>query len=221
MPGTRAIFFWMGGVLTQAIEPLLRSALIACGQPETNLYPVPGFAELAEKLTLGSIDVKDFYQAICDLSKARISHQEFQEAVVASLTPTPRLIQTITQLPANYSRWLIVDYPRSWFELASEQLQIEIGFLANHLIFLQDSRLPRLIPDVFNYLSEYAKVPFPECLVVDAISRRAVAALDHDFPAAIFVDASRLEREFVLRGFTAKVPLEHRPATVSRGSNIK
>jgi beta-phosphoglucomutase-like phosphatase (HAD superfamily) len=219
MPDTRAIFFWMGGVLTQSIEPLMQAALAACGQPEVNLFSARGFASVCESLALGQLDDLAFCQAVCEMSGAKRSPEEFGNAVIASFSPVPRVIQTIERLPDTIQRWLIIDYPRSWFDQTRQRLSIHPCFHNEHLLFLQDSQLNRLVPDVFDFLAQQAKFRVDQCLVVDSNSHRAVAALDHGFPAAIFVDSVRLEREFVLRQFTARIPLEHRPATVIQGLN--
>ncbi len=214
MPDTRAIFFWMGGVLTQSVEPLMRSALSACGQPEVNLYSIPGFNNIVERLAIGQIGENEFCRAICKMRETGTTPEMLREAAVAALAPVTRVCQTINLLPESYTRWLIVDYPQSWFEQARNRLQVDSCFSANHIIFLQDSHLDRLVPDIFHYLAQCAGFHLDQCLGFFASSRRAVAALHHGFPSAIFVDAARMEREFVMRGFTGKVSLEHRPATV-------
>ncbi len=217
MPDTRAVFFWMGGVISLSIEPLLRKAL-AEWDAEVNLFAKPGFAGACEDLAIGRQDDLAFCQAVCAIAGVEIAPVTLREAVVAAFEPKPRVVQTIQQLPRAVQRWLIVDYPRAWFERGADLFGIYPCFPEDHLIFLTESRLGRLVPDVFDFLAHRAQLRLDQCLVVDEESHRAVAALDYGFPSAIFVDARRLEREFVMRQFTAKVPLEHRPATVPQPS---
>ncbi|MDD5371189.1 MAG: hypothetical protein PHQ40_19070 [Anaerolineaceae bacterium] len=219
MPDTRAIFFWMGGVLTQSIESLLRSALAACGRPETNPFSAPGFASNCERLALGQLDDLTFCQAVCEISGAKSSPAKFRETVIATFSPLPGVTQAVQRLPDTIQRWLIIDYPRSWFDQVCERLLIQPCFPPERLLFLQDSRLNRLAPDVFDFLAQRSKFRADQCLVVDSNSHRAVAALDHGFPAAIFAGSDRLVREFIMRQFTARIPLEHRPATRLQGSS--
>lgn len=219
MLDTRSIFFWMGGVLTQSIEPLLRSAFTAYGQPEPNLFSISGFASTCEQFSLGQMKETVFCQSITELVHGNIPANTLQEAAISSFSPIPQVCSTIQQLPQNYARWLIVDYPHSWFEQIRGRLQIDSCFSSKHFLFLHDYQLPRLLPDIFDLLVTRSGNRRDQCLVVDANSHRTVAALDHGLPAAIFVDASRLEREFVMRQFTARVPLEHRPTTVIQGSD--
>jgi hypothetical protein len=214
MPDTKAVFFWMGGVITQAIEPLLCRALAACGQTGTNLLVRPGFSSACQSLALGKLDGLGFCREICAMAEAAISPEALQAALIAAFDPTPGVIQEIDRLPSAYRRWLIVDVPRTWFEQVCERLLIHPCFPPGGLIFLAETGLDRLEPDIYDYLAVRAGLRLDQCLVLDRSSHRAVAALDHGFPSAIFVDARRLEREFVLRQFTAKLPLEHRPATV-------
>jgi hypothetical protein len=217
MGETRVIFFWMGGVVTQALEPLLRQALASLapqGVLRTNLLAAPGFAAQCEAFTLGQVSDLDFCQAVAGIAGLDVSPAALRDAAVAGLAAAPGVIREIDRLPRAIERWLIVDYPQAWFDAACDRLAIDPCFAAENRIFLDRSRLPRLVPDVFDALAQAAHLPLEACLVVDAQSRRAVAALDRGFPAAIFVDARRLEREFVMRRFTARQPLEHRPETV-------
>ncbi|HEY3345409.1 MAG TPA: hypothetical protein VGJ97_10795 [Anaerolineaceae bacterium] len=214
MPDTRAVFFWMGGVVTQAIEPLLSQALAVCGHPGMNLLARPGFAEVCADLALGRRAGLDFCGDICALAGADCPAEELDAALISAFAPAAGVINTIDRLPPVYQRWLIVDIPREWYEPICERLCIQPAFPEGQVIFLPESGLPRLLPDVFDFLAARAQLRMDQCLVLDRSSHRAVAALDHGFPSAIFVDARRLAREFVLRQFTARVPLEHRPATV-------
>jgi hypothetical protein len=214
MPDTQAVFFWMVGVVTQAIEPLLCQALTACGQPGINLPARPGFADDCEGLALGKLDGLAFCREVNKLAGVPISDEALQAAVIAAFAPTPGVIQAIDRLPPAYRRVLIVDVPRGWFELVRERLLIHPCFPSDGLIFLPECGLTRLEPDVYDALAARAGLRLDKCLVLDLSSHRAVAALDHGLPSAIFVDAPRLEREWLLRQFTARVPLEHRPASV-------
>jgi hypothetical protein len=214
MPDTRAVFFWMGGVITQALEPLLTQALADCGQSGLNLLARPGFAQACADLTLGKRTDLDFCRDLCALAGADCTPGELGAAVIRAFAPTPGVIQTVDLLPPAYQRWLIVDFPRAWFEPVCQRLAIRPCFPAERTVFLPECGLSDLIPDVFDRLAARAQLTMQQCLVLDGSSHRAVAALDRGFPSAIFVDARRLAREFVLRQFTARVPLEHRPASI-------
>jgi hypothetical protein len=214
MPDTRAVFFWMGGVITQALEPLLTQVLADRGLAGVNLLARPGFAQACGDLTLGKCSDLDFCRDMCVLAGADCTPGELREASIGAFAPTPGVIQTIDLLPPAYQRWLIMDFPRAWFEPICERLGILPCFPAERTIFLPECGLSSLIPGVFDLLAARAQLTMEQCLVVDASSHRGVAALDHGFPSAIFVDSRRLAREFVMRQFTARVPLEHRPASV-------
>jgi hypothetical protein len=214
MPDTRVILFWMGGILAQPISSLIQDALAKYGRNDANLLSIPGFANSSERLALGQLDDLAFCQGICDTYGVNVSMEAFRDTVITSFVPCPEVIRTIAHLPEDYSRWLIVDYPRTWFDQVKERLMIPSCFSIDHILFLQESGLYRLIPNIFDFLANKTRYPQDQCLIFDADSHRTIAALIHGFPSAIYVDPKRLEREFALRHFTAKVPLEHRPPTV-------
>jgi len=207
-------FFWMGGVVTQPLEPLLSTALQDAGSPPVNLPAREGFAQACEKLTLGALDELDFFREIASMAGVPAPPEKLREALLARVSALPDILPTIDLLPPSFGRWLVVDFPRAWFELLKDRLGLAPIFQDDHILFLDESGLKSLVPDAFFYLAHRTGHRLTQCLLFDADSHHCVSALYHGFPAAIQVDARRLNREFLLREFIPRGPLEHRPSTI-------
>jgi hypothetical protein len=216
MPDTHAVFFRLGGVLTQAPEPLLREALASYGFPETNLYSVPGFSQACEQLALGQLDGIAFCRLISEISRTGVSADALQDALLAAFTPMPEVVSSINLLPEKYIRWLVVDYPRPWFGHIFDRLLVYDCFCDENILFLTEMNLPHFVPDALEALVQRSGYRRDQCLFLDYSSQRAVSALDAGYLPVIFVDATLLRREFILRHFTSSEPLEHRPANIRR-----
>lgn len=195
--------YWMGGVMTQPISTLLAKVISETGS-HVNVLGLPGFERRCEELTLGKMDDLTFLQSICSDAKADLKPEELRTKLLAAMEPVADVVETINLLPDSIGRWLVIDTPRPWFELIYKRLGIDKCFADEQLIFLSQSGLSRIIPDVFKHLTRTVKKTAEECLFFDLRSRRSVQALNYGMASAIFVDARRLKREYLLRKMIAE-----------------
>jgi FMN phosphatase YigB (HAD superfamily) len=212
MGQTRAIFFWLSGVIPPSFQTILSRALADLGKSGVNL---PGLVEIQQAwdgLVLGKIDEHDFCQKVVEITKLEAEPAILREKLLAEISPNPQVIQTIKLLPEKYDLWLLVEIPRSWFERVSERLEVGECFSVERTFFLSESGLTRLVPEIFYHLPNTIHLPMQECLIIDANSKRAVQALNHGLPAALFTGAKQLEREFTMRYFIEKPQPVHKPA---------
>lgn len=210
MVKTRALFFWLSGVIVPSLQTLLARALSDCGKSEVNLPGLTGFAGLCERLALGRIDSPAFCAALCEQTRLAAGPLELEAKIRERLKPLPRVLATIELLPEAYERWLVVDLPQGWLA-ETEGLDLKRYFRQDRQVLLAGSGLPRLMPDVLYFLARRSQVPLEEGLLIDASARRVVQALNHGTQAAIFVDARRMEREFVMRYFIDRPQPGHKP----------
>jgi hypothetical protein len=211
MPQTRALFFWMDGIITPSLYDLLSQAIFDLSQTRVNLLALPNYSGLCEALALGQTDDLDFFHSISAAARLTLQPQALRERVISGLTANPGVIPIIQLLPEAYERWLVIAFPDHWFDQTAERVGVRSCFPAEKMIRLPQSGLKQLIPDVFDYLPARAAVPVETALLFDASSRRCVQGLNHGLPTALYVDNRRLEREFIMRGFIDRPQPIHKP----------
>ncbi len=211
MGQTRAIFFWLSGIITPSFQTILSRALADLRKTGINLPGLPDLQSACDDLVLGKASDLDFCRRVEETIHLGVDPAVLQENILSEITPNPHVAGTIQLLPEKYERWLLVDLPRRWFEQVCKKLVIADTFSPERLFFLPESGLARLVPEIFDRLPEYARLSIKECLIIDANSKRAVQALNHGLPAALFTSAKQLEREFTMRYFIEKPQPMHKP----------
>jgi FMN phosphatase YigB (HAD superfamily) len=205
--------YWMGGIMTQPIPILLAKTVSETGA-HVNVLGLPSFEAMCEELYLGKIDELVFLKTVCSKGKLEIKPEDLREKALAAAQPIPEVVETINLLSETVGRWLVIDYPKPWFEKIAERLGIRRCFTDKQFIFLAQSGLSRLGPDLFKYLAATVKKDPEDCLFFDLQSRRSVQALNYGMASAIFVDSRRLKREYLLRKMIAENYVMHGRPTV-------
>ncbi len=208
---TRALFFWMDGIITPSLYDLLSQAIFDLAKTRVNLLALPNYPRLCEALTLGQIDDLDFFHSISAAASLEIQPQALRERLLSRLSANPGVIPIIQLLPEAYDRWLVIAFPDDWFDQTAERVGVLACFPTEKMIRLPHSGLKQLIPDVFDFLPARAGAPVESALLFDASSRRCVQGLNHGLPTALYVDNRRLEREFIMRGFIDRPQPVHKP----------
>jgi len=211
MKDRHALIFWMGGVITESLLEVSTNALEEMGQPGINLLSMPGFSKLSERLFLGKINDLQFFNEITAEMKTDLDIAQILFKVKGKLHPCFRTLNAINLIPPRYQRWLICEFPVSWFEQLNTMYGMTNYFRMDHVLFLSTSGLDQIIPDLFDYLPEKVGDTPEKCLYFDKNPKRVIAAINRTFPAVIYVDPSRLEREFVMRNFIERPQPRHTP----------
>ena len=212
MAEIRALFFWLGGVVTQPLFNVISNLLAKeAGHSEENFYALSGTIELIDDFSLGKMDDMTFCKRVGEVAGFSFKPRQLKEKIIKSLIPNPKVTQIIGLLPVNIQRWLIIDYPQSWFDQISERLEIRPCFSSDRMIFLEKAGLNEIIPDLLTYLTQISHLPINQCSLIDQNSRRSIQTLRYGMPAAIFVNARILEREFVLKRFIGQTQFIHHP----------
>lgn len=207
----RSLIFWMGGLVTPSLLEGCNNALEEMGQTGINLPAIPGFEQLSEKLALGQIDDLQFFNEIFAAGKISLDAGDILPKVKERMLPDPRTLAAINLLPAKYQRWLICEFPQDWYEQISKKHGLNGIFNDDHVIFLSKTGLERITPEIFDFLPERVGDTLENCLYFDRDPKRVIAAINRTFPAVIYVDPTRLEREFVMRNFIDRHQPVHTP----------
>jgi len=211
MDQTKAILFWMSGVVTQPVSTAAAGLLQAAGRPGVQVGVLPEFIQAHEQFTLGQMGDLDFCRQLGRLTRLESEPDALRQKMLAAFAPESLTLDVIRALPEAIERWLVVDLPRAWYEALAGRLSLPSCFAPERLVFLDQSGLKRLVPDVFYYLSQCARQEAGGCLLIDPRLRRAMAGIDHGFPSAHHVNLRLLKQEFYLRGFTGRTSLSHNP----------
>lgn len=210
----QAVLFWMSGVVTQSIPAVLNDILQAAGRPLVHWPALPEFTQAQEQFTLGQLSDLEFCRRLSPLTGLEEAPEELCQKMLSTFAPQPLTLELIRTLPAVIERWLVADLPAAWHEALADRLNLQSCFAPDRLVFLGQSELPRLVPDVYYYLSRCAHREAGNCLLVDPMLRRAMEAINHGFPTAHYVNPRLLKQEFYLRGFTGRTTLNHKPEQV-------
>lgn len=120
--------------------------------------------------------------------------------MLASASLNQPAIDLIAKIPQEYERWLVVDYPADWYRELSGRWGLQDIFPLRQTIYISGLKLTRLVPEIFYRLPSCASRRMDECLVIDPISKRAVAAMRHGMASIIYVYPDRLKHELALQG---------------------
>ena len=199
MGSISTVFCWVGGVIT----PSLSETLIHVLQSDTGVTVDFGRRALIQKLTqdfvLGKIDFRFFCEQIDEIVQGSFTVNALESAILESIEVRLPVVEVLCDLPTTYQVWLISDYPPEWFTLISKEIHQFPLVHPDRLIFIRDSSLLRLIPDVFYYVVRKANKDISDCMLISADSKQTVEAIRHGFSSEVFVDARRLRKEFNLR----------------------
>ena len=211
MADNQALIFWLSGVFHPSLVEVISQVVVGMGCVNLNFSTQPDIIHLIDDFALGKINDSSFCREIVRNAGLEISPNELKEKIIESIVPNPGVIQTIQSLPESLQRWLIVDYPRSWFDKMAARLEIFPCFSQKRLVYLTQLGLRTMTPDVFDQVAQLAKVPKSSCLSIDQNQKRCIQTLRDGMQSVIFVNARNLEREFILRRFIGKTQFNHQP----------
>lgn len=222
LPKIDAVAFWLEGVLTPSLADLCADVCFARPIASVDIQPRLGLRAAAEQLALGRLQPLDFCQQVVEISGVGLTAPALEAALLERLRLRDDVSPIIADLPASIARWLVTGLPRPWLEVAVAQ-PLPALIPPDRWLFTADLGLPRLIPDLFAAWTDRAGLPMSACMIVDAVTPNAVAAVRHGLHSAIYVDARRLRREFVLRrllppppGFVFPGPVDAEPKEALR-----
>jgi hypothetical protein len=212
MPESRALVFWMGGILTESILDTTTKAMSELGCENANLLALPGYREITDKFILGKIEGKDYFKVLVEGTGVGLDPQTLEKKTRQLLLPDERALSVIDLLPEGKARWLLCEFPPDWIDGTPAQDAIEKRFNSGMILYLSKIALEIILPDLWDVLPGMVGELREHILYFDQNSKRVVSAINHGYPTAVYVDPRRLQREFVIRGFiSGSIPLHTPP----------
>jgi hypothetical protein len=199
MRETRAVFFWFGGVITRSLPELIAQETFDLPIEQIDIGTRLYLRESIQNLYTGKTDGYAYCLKVLEQCQSNMVADELQDRLVRNAMTTPSVMETIDRLPSIYERWLVVDYPREWFNDIQQRLGLEALFSLNRTIFTSECGLTHLVPAIFYQITSRSEYEEGEVVLIDGDTPRAVQAVREGFSATIFVDARRLRRDFALR----------------------
>ncbi|NPV69634.1 MAG: hypothetical protein HPY55_03170 [Firmicutes bacterium] len=199
MGETRVLFFWTSGVLLPALDAAVTEILPSFGIAGINPAAISRYREMRDDLALGRIDGQEFCQVAVRSLGIEGSPELFLKRMLSRLVLIPGVLDAVTRVKAEVDRWLVVDLPEAWFKELPSSQEVLLHFPPERIICLEDSRLLRVLPDVFYYLPNRVQVPSEQCLLLDSDIKRTVHSINHGLPAAVVINPERLRRELLMR----------------------
>lgn len=195
LPKIQAVAFWLEGVLAPSLADLCAEVFFGRPIASVDVFVRLELRAAGEQLALGQIDAAGFCARAVEICASPMTPDECEAALRKALQPREDALAVVHDLPASVARWVLCGLPREWVDAAALAPQIA----PERWLFTCEMHLPHMTPDVFAAWTTAARLPMGACLMVDADTPRAVEAVRRGLHAAIYVDAKRLRREFVLR----------------------
>ncbi len=199
MPTIEAVFFWLGGVLTETIPEAVARLLYQRPLAKLPIDDRLLMRQLVDSLYIGETSALSFLERMIEQSTISYHSQRLATEIQATTPLRDGVLAIVDALPATCDRWLLFDYPAEWSQVLGSRLGLATRFSADQILYLTRSGLHQLVPDVFYYLVRQAGKHLDNCLVIDSNSARAVQGIRHRLQSTIYVDVGRLRRDLVLR----------------------
>lgn len=194
------IFFWLGGVLTESLPDLSRSALFPEAVGHEAVSKQQQIRGLIEDLTLGKISSEKFCEQAVAQYDSSLNASELKKLITHTAAIRQPVADIVGRIPDVHRRWLIVDFPADWFSELANRLEIHALFPEDQIIFTAELNIQRMVPEVFYHLPTKAGRAMKDCLVIDPVSARAVEAMKHGLATIIYVYPERLKHELAMQG---------------------
>ena len=199
MPETKALLFWLGGVLTESLSDLTLSVLTPGASGAERLAWKQTLDPFLVQLTLGEIDSSTFWREAGPACASGISSGEAHVEITALARPRREVLEIIGKVPERYQVWLVSDFPVDWVGKMAAGGRLAEHFPPDRIIFTASLGLNQLQPDIFQALPRAANLEMRECLVIDGVSSRAVAGIKLGLNSIIYVYPERLAHELTLQ----------------------
>jgi hypothetical protein len=194
------ILIWFGGVITELVAEITLQSLQS-GRDIRGFFPQRvELKQLADELSLGLISPLSYCERVIKTTNSRIDAKTLEELILGGAALNNTVINLIDSIPDKFEKWLISDYPESWFQVISSREDYLAKFSRDRIIFTTQSKLKDMVPLIFNFVVQASGHSLEECILIDSISSRAVEAVRQGLSAIIYVYPDKLEHEFALRG---------------------
>jgi hypothetical protein len=156
--------------------------------------------KMADELSLGLRSTRSYCESVIKITSSNLDVITLDELIPRRASLNEPVMNLINSIPEKYEKWLVSDYPESWYQDIASRVDLSSQFPTNRTIFTSQGSLEEMVPGVFDYIVRASDHSIDECVLIDSVSSRAVEAVRHGLSSIIYVYPDRLEHEFALRG---------------------
>ena len=194
------ILIWFGGVITELLAEITIQSLQSV-QGVSGFFPQRDeIKNLADELSLGLRSPHSYCEQLIKTTNSHLDAKSLEDLILSKASLNNPVINLINSIPDNFEKWLISDYPESWFQVISSGEDCLADFSRDRVIFTSEGDLDEMVPMVFDFATRASGHSLDECILIDSVSSRAVESVRHGLSAIIYVYPDKLEHEFALRG---------------------
>lgn len=194
------IFIWFGGVVTDLITEITMQSLQIEQNFNGSFRQRSEFNKLADELSLGLRSTHSYCDSVLKSTDSSLDVNTLDEMIPSKASLNKPIMYLIDSIPDKFEKWLISDYPESWFQEITSRTDLSSHFPIDRTIFTSQCDLKEMVPMVFTYIGRTSGHPLDECVLIDSISSRAVKAVRCGLSSIVYVYPERLEHELALRG---------------------
>lgn len=195
----KTILFWFGGVLTENLVDLALSIVM----PGARGQDFVRYRKMLEPHTLalirGTQKPHVYCQNIVHEFESELNANQFEDSLIKGIHLHTDVVNIIQEIPEEYSRWLISDYPLKWYEVVSNSLDSPKLFPSNRVIFTADIKSADVQSQIYDHLPIFVGQSMSNCLIIDSNSARAVRGVKRGLASIIYVYPQRLKHELALQ----------------------
>ncbi len=198
MPRINSLVFVVGGVLTPRIAQVTQAALWphATPAPEVCLH----LMSMDEALFTGALDAESYCRQAVELAETAISGAALAAHIESALTLIPGISAVLGELAERYPLWLLVNFPRRWFDALMQRSELSQYFAEERILTAPCYALANTGEALFTLLTSSGAFVAGRSLLVDDNPRRGMAAIRAGLDCALFVDLPRFRRDLSIWG---------------------
>lgn len=194
------LLIWFGGVVTESISEVTIASLTSDQSVSEFVRQRSEIKQLAEELSLGLKSTHSYCESVVHLTNSSLDVSALEQLILSRASLNKSVMNLFNSVPDKFEKWLVADYPESWFQVLTSRMGLSEQFPTDRTIFTSQGGLKTMVPEVFDYITSASGHSLDECVLIDSVSSRAVQAVRYGLSAIIYVYPERLEHELALRG---------------------
>ena len=195
----KTLLFWLGGVLTENLTDLALSIM----SPGARGHDFVSYRKMLEPyssaLIGGALKAQVYCQNVVHEFKSELNKDQFEHKLIRGIHIRPEVVDIIQEIPEEFDRWLISDYPLKWYRVIADSLNSPVLFPTERVIFTADMKLTDIQSQIYDRLPASVGQSISNCLMIDGNSARAVHGVKHGLASIIYVYPQRLKHELSLQ----------------------
>jgi hypothetical protein len=196
----QSILFWFDGSFSESVA----SSTLRFLRPEISgaekITLLEKLQSLQQDLAIGKLEADVFCQKAIELARASTTPEQLSARLQGNVELNIGFFDIYSQIAAENDPRVIVDIPEAWFTALIQHWGVAASFPASRLIFTEQFKLDRMLPDIAYYLPRAVGRSMEDCILVDPLQMRAVALHKLGLVSTAFVYPRRLKIDLALQG---------------------